>query len=220
MAKTDYLPRDDAGLKQFLTQLAAGVTAHGAAWGLSVDEIAALTDAAAQYNTALVQEYAALAAARGAVVAKRDAAGRGETAARAIVRRLRASTTVSDPDLISVGLPVLDTKRTPVPVPTSYPVARVDFSQRLIHRLFFKDSATAHSRAKPAGIMGAEIWLRIGAPDSEGDFRFTGVATRSPRLIVFRAEDVGQTAHYQLRWVTQRGQTGPWSQIVRATVAG
>ncbi|MCC6284495.1 MAG: hypothetical protein IT439_04210 [Phycisphaerales bacterium] len=34
-----------------------------------------------------------------------------------------------------------------------------------------------------------------------------------------RAADAGKTALYTLRWVSTRGEKGPWSEVASATVA-
>jgi hypothetical protein len=36
----------------------------------------------------------------------------------------------------------------------------------------------------------------------------------------FEGKDAGKTAYYMLRWVTTRGEKGPWSETVAATIAG
>jgi hypothetical protein len=34
----------------------------------------------------------------------------------------------------------------------------------------------------------------------------------------FDGADGGKTAHYMLRWINSRAETGPWSQTVSATI--
>jgi hypothetical protein len=36
--------------------------------------------------------------------------------------------------------------------------------------------------------------------------------------MAFSGGDGGKNAHYILRWVNTRGQKGPWSEVVSATI--
>ena len=50
-----------------------------------------------------------------------------------------------------------------------------------------------------------------------------GAQTRkqaSPYLAGYDPADAGKTAHYFLRGVNTRNQTGPWSETVTATIPG
>jgi len=44
--------------------------------------------------------------------------------------------------------------------------------------------------------------------------------TRTPHVIAFDGSDANKTVTYWLRWVSIRGETGPWSAAVSATVPG
>lgn len=46
-----------------------------------------------------------------------------------------------------------------------------------------------------------------------------GVATRTPHTLEFPLSAQGQSAVSLLRWVSSRGQTGPWSEPASATIA-
>ena len=100
-------------------------------------------------------------------------------------------------------------------------VLKVDTSQRLLHPIAFTDESTPTSRAKPNGVMGCELWVKIGDPAPAGpdDVAFLALATRTPDREDFDAADGGKSAHYMARWVNTRGQKGPWSAVVKATIA-
>jgi hypothetical protein len=57
------------------------------------------------------------------------------------------------------------------------------------------------------------------APSSMESDRFHTLATRDSITRQFKPEDGGRTAFYQLRWVSTRGEKGPWSEVTSATVA-
>ena len=45
------------------------------------------------------------------------------------------------------------------------------------------------------------------------------MATRDNTTHSFAPEDSGKTAAYILRWLSTRGERGPWSEVCAATVA-
>lgn len=73
-------------------------------------------------------------------------------------------------------------------------------------------------------MLGAEVWVALAAPHDPppllGDaFRFLSVNARGMLQADFSTAEAGQTAYYALRWLSTRGETGPWSEIAAATVA-
>ncbi|MFN7022224.1 MAG: hypothetical protein ACK4WH_12980 [Phycisphaerales bacterium] len=52
------------------------------------------------------------------------------------------------------------------PEPSTRPLALVEGGQRLTHHLRLKDESTPARRAKPAGVLGAEVWVKLVAPPS------------------------------------------------------
>jgi hypothetical protein len=73
--------------------------------------------------------------------------------------------------------------------------------------------------------MGAEIWRAItaagaAAPVDPSGYTFIALDTSTPYVLDFAGADAGKTAHYILRWVSTRGQKGPWSETVSATIGG
>ena len=58
--------------------------------------------------------------------------------------------------------------------------------------------------------------VHIGDPAS---FSFLTLTTRPTVRSEFRVADGGKMAVYMLRWVSTRGDKGPWSDVAKATVA-
>jgi hypothetical protein len=102
------------------------------------------------------------------------------------------------------------------------PVGLVSTAQRLRHEIRFFDEATPTRKAKPDGVMGCEIWVKVGTtpPTDPSECTFLALDTASPYLAEFDGADAGKTAYHMLRWVTTRGEKGPWSETVAATIAG
>ena len=104
----------------------------------------------------------------------------------------------------------------------------VDFSKRLRHTLRYADESTPTRRTRPRGVIGAEVWVRVSAPrdppptpvspNDPGERTFLLPSTRTPAVAEFTGPEGGQTAHYMLRWLSTRGEAGPWSETASATI--
>ena len=131
---------------------------------------------------------------------------------------VRADETITDAQRAAAGLPVHKTTRTPVGAPQSAPMlARVD-NEHLLQRLWFADSTTPGSRAKPAGVAFCEIRQAILPASSPAPTDPDGMAplatdSKAPHRTDFSADEVGHVAYYALRWLSTRGAPGPWSTV-------
>jgi hypothetical protein len=108
---------------------------------------------------------------------------------------------------------------------------RVESGQRLTHTLRFTDEGSPTRRGKPRGVSGAEVWLALADPHEPApplpspgtggrdSYKFVALSSRGALRADFTTADAGKTAHYALRWVSTRGEKGPWSEIAAATVA-
>ena len=99
----------------------------------------------------------------------------------------------------------------------------VDFSKRLRHTLRYVDESTPTRRARPHGVIGAEVWVKVSAPgdpppSDPGELKFLLLSTRTPAVAEFPGPDGGKTAHYMVRWLSTRGEAGPWSETASATI--
>ena len=122
-------------------------------------------------------------------------------------------------DRNTLNLPLREGTNTPNPVPTTTPIGQVDTSRRLEHTISFTDEDGAI--AKPKGVRGCQVWYKIGtAPIDPKELTFLATNTSSPQVNTFDGEHAGQPAYYWLRWENTRGETGPWSDAVMATITG
>ncbi len=83
--------------------------------------------------------------------------------------------------------------------------------------LRFDDSDKA---SQSAGMKSLEVMVYIGENPSRApkQYRLATVASRTPAVITFDAEDGGKTANYLLRWLNTTDEPGPWSQVISATI--
>jgi hypothetical protein len=144
-----------------------------------------------------------------------------ESADRSLVNQTQAAPATTDADREAMQLTVRDSTSTPVAAPTSHPTLSVDTSERLRHVVRFMDSVVL-KRGKPAGVFGCELWHKLGGAPPV-DFRECqplGTDTASPYLAEYEGADAGKIVHYLGRWVSTRGDHGPWSPVVSATLTG
>ncbi len=64
----------------------------------------------------------------------------------------------SNTDRAEIGITVRSGTGFPAGVPRTRPVALVDSPARLTHHLRLVDESTPTRRARPAGVLGAEVW--------------------------------------------------------------
>jgi len=223
MADT-YIPDPDAAFDTWQAQYATYLNANLVALGLTAldGDVVALNAQRTDWQT----KYPALVAAQDAAQAARQAKdvsrGAYEVILRRLVQRLQTSSSVDDSERAAMGITVPDRQPTPVGAPTSKPVISADTSQRLRITVGFADEGTPTSKAKPAGVMGCENWVKLGGPPPTDltECQFLALDTKTPYVATFDGSEANQTAHFIGRWQSTRGDRGPLSETVSATVPG
>ena len=219
----DFIPDADADYNNFVTTLAAYIAANPTALAVPAALQNALGDGATNWTNAYDAALAGRHTYEGLLAAKDTQ----QTALTAIIRQLnnlvQANTGVSDATRAAAGLPVHKTTRTPAPDIETHPVLyRVD-NDHLLQRLWFSDSATPGSKAKPTGAAACEIRQALVAPGGAAPtdldaMPFLALDTKSPHRTDFTLADVGKTAWYVQRWTNTRGVPGPWGPLTSYVV--
>jgi hypothetical protein len=219
----DYIPQSDA--KFFLWQANLISTAEPmlADWLIAPDDFIALKAFQPVWADAFDKASNRQNRTSADVQAKDDARKIFEKSLRNFVAQwLSNNSKVTNSDRERLGLTVKTGTRTPAPVPVTFPIGTVDFSVRLQHTIHFYDESSARKKAKPAGVHGCEIWMKIdgAAPADASELTYLVTDTSSPYRAAFEGKYAGKTVYYWLRWVNTRGEHGPWSSAVSAMVAG
>jgi hypothetical protein len=220
MSTSDYIPRADADFDAWLKNFVDYVAANAADLGLTPAQVTSAQTVRADWGVKYPASTTAQAAANSAVQGKTDSRSGAEVFVRSLVGSIQANSAVTDAQRQALGITVRSASRTATGPPTSRPVATIDTSQRLRHTINFSDESTPNSRAKPDGVQGCEIWMKVGdpAPAGPNDVHYVALDTRTPYVTEFDAADAGKTAYYMLRWISTRGETGPWSATVSGTI--
>jgi hypothetical protein len=220
----DFIPPSDAEFDSWQINHLVYLNANLAALGLIALDTDVTADNAGQtaWTPAYAAHIAAQAAAEAARAAKDTARVNFEIALRRLVGRLQRSTSVSDAERQALGITVRDTIPTPVPIPTTKPVLTPDTSARLRITIGFADEGTPTSKAKPFGVVGCELWMKIGGapPVDLTECEFIALDNRTPKTVEFEGSDANKTVHFIGRWQNSRGEKGPLSETVSATVTG
>jgi hypothetical protein len=218
----DSIPGPDPSFHGWLGDLNDYLQANAPAMGVSSDDANALKTVTGAWNLAYPIHKNTAAAATAAATNKDQARQNAEAVVRPLIQQLQASPKVTDAQRNSMKINVRATTRTRAGVPATAPMATVDTSQRLRHILNYRDAATPQSRQKPAGVAYCEIWAKVGAPapTDVSQLTYLGNASKTPQMEEYSGAQAGQTVCYWLRWVNTRGEKGPWSEPVTATIPG
>ena len=217
---SDYIPDSDADFFAWLDKLVNYVVESPAALQLVAADVTPLATLRDQFRDSLGYNDTAQATARSTRVAKDNLRANIEEVIRPFVMRLQGTASVTDAQREYLEITVRSTTRTRVAAPTTRPVVTIDTRQRLEHTIAFVDELTPSSRAKPDGVRGCEVWTKVdgAAPTDPSELKYLATDTRTPYVVEFEGAQAGKIAYYMLRWVNTRGETGPWSQTVSATI--
>ncbi len=218
----DYIPQADAAFDTWQTNYVTAFAANAAALGFDpLVDVPALTAVQTVWNGSYAAHTTAQAAAQGATGAKDLDREAFIALVRGFTAQIQANPAVGDDLKAGLGITVPDTTPTPVGVPTTRPELEADTSQRLQVTVSFRDEF-AKSTAKPDGVRGCEIWTKVGdpAPIDLDETEYQATDTRSPHLLTFDGADGGKTVHIIGRWVNTKGEPGPISETVSATIPG
>ena len=226
MAKHDYIPERDAEFLSWSQTFMSNLLGNLEYLGLEAADVNSVDALFVSFQSFYYAHTSAQNAATAAREIKNSSRQEAERAIRSLVRQLQVNPNVTDNMRAMLGITVPD--RNPSINTTGVdtrPLGKVDTSQRLRHAISFTDEATPTSRAKPDGVMGCEVWVKVlptgeAAPSDPSELTFLALDTASPYVAEYPGAEAGKTAHYLLRWVKTNGEKGPWSETVSATIVG
>ncbi len=219
-----YMPRPDGDFAAWANHYYEAVSKFYESQGFDQDLLAALKKALETWNAQYPAHVAAQQRAEGARQAKDAARAALEKEVRPVTNFVQGYPKTTNADRAEMGITVRDTSPSPAPAPSSRPLALVESGQRLTHQLRLVDESTPTRRARPAGVLGAEVWVKLvdadqPAPTDPAALTFLTMTTKPSFRAEFKAGEGGKTAVYMARWVNTRGEKGPWSEVTTATVA-
>jgi hypothetical protein len=215
----DYIPQSDGAFLEWAKTLIGYASAKLMVFNIPAEALTPIQAQLTAYETAFTT---AQNPNRGKVdvLNKNEARDALKSALRAFVKAyLSYNPAVTDADKESMGLPLHDTTRSPVPPPSSIPELELDSSiirQIIVH---FKDNGS-EKRSKPHGVHGIELrWsLLETSPASVEELKNSAFDTATPYTFSFDETDRGKAIYICPRWENNKGEKGPWGEIVKAIV--
>jgi hypothetical protein len=130
---------------------------------------------------------------------------------RDLANKARASAATDDA-LASIGISRRAATNTPTATPTDAPEFTLESVKPNVVNVRFREAGSASPRARLASAIGVQVAVVNGSAspvDGEADAAPNVFAPRNPASL----NSTTWPPHVRLyaRWVTQRGQTGPWS---------
>jgi hypothetical protein len=219
---SDYIPTPDPEFNNWVTNYADYVNTNFAALGLTVAQNTALQNDYTTWSTDYPAALTGQTTSASLIQTKDTTRVSLEDLVRQYTASMQANPNVNDHMKAALDITIPKTTKTPSPVPTTRPMANVDNRNRLQHVIDFFDETTPNSRAKPFGVRGAEIWLKIGGtpPTGPNEVTYLATDTKTPYTNNFEDTDANKTVHYMLRWVNTRNEPGPWSETISVTISG
>lgn len=219
-----YMPSNDLEFQVWLGKYLVYMSANLEHLGLTADAVADLVAAGPEFNMVRAEYDSARTTAKALRAAKDAKRGDIEPMVRRITAVIQANPATTNQDRQELGIPIRSVPVAPQSVASSNdkPVVTVDIRQRLQHRLRIRNENAEYGieNAKPAGVDRAEVWVKVGDPaQSPDEYRYVGSTSRSPYVVTFASEEANKPAHYRVRWMDHKGQTGAWSEVETATIA-
>lgn len=141
--------------------------------------------------------------------------------ARELIRIVRAHRGFGAEQAAALNLPLRAAPVARLSPPATAPQLHLRPQNSLRNSLRILDAVNPQRRARPHGVIGCEVWVKIGGerPRSIEECRYHGLATRSHGTLSFPAGSGNQTCWAIGRWINQRGEAGPPSIVASATIA-
>lgn len=213
-----YIPSPDADFALWLDNLATLIAATPTNYGLVMGDATVISAANADFQPKYALATNPSTRTKPTIADKDNSRNAATATVRPYCVQISLNDGVSDALKLGVGVNLPNRARTPIPAPLSQPVAVHVSSNPGVAQLRYYDVTTPTVKAKPFGVIGAEVRQTIGtAPAVSPDAAdFVDIWTKTPNTLNFLTGDVGKIVTVWMRWRTKGGpagasQSGPWS---------
>lgn len=213
----NYIPTSFSGFDGWLTNFSALLTAAPTDYGLVSGNAVTVAAQQVAYHAAYIAANDPSTRTSPTVAAQLAARQLAELIVRPFAVLISQNPAVSDELKSDIGVTVRAVVRTPVPAPTTSPALALVSAMPGVLNVDYRDSTTPMSKAKPAGVIGMQVYLAVGTVPAVDPAQTTyrNVVTKSPTQIDTTG-NAGKVYTIFSRWVTRGGvggqaYTGPWS---------
>jgi hypothetical protein len=216
-----YIPRSDHGALNWMKAFANGIGTNPFLYFLSSADAANIHDRVSEFESALRLTSEPGTKTKVTVNRKDEARNVAQQLCEHFASLIKPNAGISDDAKIAIGVRPLNRGRSRVKVPASSPLLKIIGATPGSQTLRYNDTSTPTSRGKPHGAMFLEVRVAVGdeIAQSVDEARPAGLFTRNPIGVTFTSDDDRKKATYWARWVSRRGEFGPWSAPVSMSIA-
>jgi len=219
----DWIPRNEEDFNDFQDEFEALLVTDGPGWGVPAGRITDVSNAKADWTP----KYAAGRDESDPTSAQRQAKNDSRKAYVTLIRsvvnqHLRNNPALTNDDRVALGITVPDTTRSRVPVPNHAPKENIDKIDHLLHKIRITDPDNPATRKKPKGVARINVYRYIGEQNATprlSDYQLIGSSTKFLFTSGFADTDVGKKAWYIVQYENTRGERGPVSDSINASIA-
>ena len=218
----NYIPTIESGFHDWVNKFAKYIKDNYRALGLTEEQNEALQSLFIEWKTIYDEHISIKKKAKSIAKQKNEAHESLEKKVRELTNIIQIISSLTDEQKTALGITIRKTTKTLSPVPSTRPIANIENSEHLIHKIHFLDESTPESKKKPYRVQGCEIWHKIDGtkPKDETEIKYITTSTKTPCIVDYKDTDAGKMAHYMLRWINTRGERGPWSETISITISG
>jgi len=208
-----YMPRKDAEALSWFKAFSLGLAERAGVYPVSPGEIAAIGQAVERFAAAFAVAWNGSTRTTVAVTLKDEARRVAEDMCRPIYARIRLDKSVDDADKLAIGVRPMKASYGRLTAPDTVPLLSQGALTWSAYEIAYRTQHGVTGRAKPVGAAQLQVFRAVGetpARSVEQAAYFRSVS-RSPMRVEYTSADNGKVATYFARWVTRRGEVGPWS---------
>lgn len=216
-----YIPAEDGLALAWMRAFADGISANVGLYMLTATDAAAITAQVDAFQAAWFVANDKSTRTEPTVNIKNQTRNSAEQICRGYAMTIKQNAGISDDAKIAIGVRPENTSREPINVPQTSPLVSILGNTPGLQTLRFADSTTPDSRAKPFGAMQLQLFVAIKDTPTVNatDAEYYGAFTKNPVPVAFAEADDGKVASYFGRWVSRKGEVGPWSEAVSMRIA-
>ena len=213
----DYIPESDEGALIWLRVFAGALAGDPAAFGVGPEAVAEVGARVAAFAEAFRLAVAPETRGPRTVFAKTERRREAVAVCRRVAQQIKADAAIPADVKLLAGVRPVNPRRSRVPLGGTLPTLDVGLTPTGGHRVAFADQAAPRRRAKPAGVVGLQLFRRLeGAP---GPLELVGTYPRGPVVLTYDRGAAGARVTYTARWINRRGEQSLYSQPVTMMIA-
>lgn len=212
----DYLPRKESELMDWARSFNAQIVATPTVFGLTAGQATIFTGLWESFRDAYEIATAEPTRTAGTIQTKnttKDAMIDGDGGIRELVKIIQAYPGTTDTMRVDLQITVPDVEPTPVPAPSMPPSLEIDKQLGRSVRVRLRDMENPTRRGKPAGVLGASVFMWVGdenPPEDPMEWTYLFNTSTSMFTIDFPSEVAsGSKVWLTTQWFNRRQETSP-----------